>query len=178
MNISNLVSCFCIFMLYGWKSSEACNGYSIKLNHAKNCMTGGVITFAGDSNVVLDKDCNLAMAGCVEITKDFATHKVKYTINKAPMPPIEGEADACEVVKNIKDATLLSALKTFSVPLECPIKAEKICSTLDNKVNIGKYKNQLGMAAGTIDVKVESTHDSGKSCLEMNFTLAKEKRAG
>lgn len=55
---------------------------------------------------------------------------------------------------------------------------EKICSSLDNKVNIAKYKNQLGMVAGTTDVKLESTHDTGKSCIEINFTMSKEKRAG
>ncbi|XP_044749165.1 uncharacterized protein LOC123309920 [Coccinella septempunctata] len=178
MKIYNYILAFGLFTLSALKFAKACNGYSVTLNHVKNCMTGGVIAFSGDSQVVFDKECNLAMAGCVEISKDFSTNQLKYTINKAPMPPIEGEIDACEAVKNIKDTTLLSALKTFSVPTQCPVKAEKICSSLDQKVNLGKYKNQLGMVAGTVDIKLEGKHDSGKSCLEINFTLAKEKRAG
>lgn len=42
------------------------------------------------------------------------------------MPPIEGEIDACETLKNIKDPAQLNALKTFSIPSQCPIKAVSI----------------------------------------------------
>ncbi|KAL3267245.1 hypothetical protein HHI36_011378 [Cryptolaemus montrouzieri] len=141
-------------------------------------MTGGVISLQGDNGATLDKDCNLSVTGCVEVTKPFKSHMIKYTIKKAPMPPIEGEIEGCEALKNIKDPTTLEALQVLSVPSSCPVAAGKICSSPDKKLNLSKYKNQLGMAAGTVDFRLEGKHDTGKTCVEINFTLAKEKRSG
>lgn len=52
------------------------NGYTAKLNHLKNCVANPVIKLPTTATVNLDKDCNLVMIGCVEITKPFKTAKV------------------------------------------------------------------------------------------------------
>lgn len=38
------------------------------------------MVISGEGGVVLDKDCNLAMSGCVDVTKDFASHTVRILL--------------------------------------------------------------------------------------------------
>ncbi|KAK9869998.1 hypothetical protein WA026_006095 [Henosepilachna vigintioctopunctata] len=174
MNVLHLILSVNLVLINFIGTSRACNGYSVTVNHARNCITGSIISLNGQYSANLDKDCNLSMTGCVEILKTFKSNKVKYTVKKPPMPTMEGEVDACEALKNVKDPTMKELLAVFAVPSVCPVKASKICTTPEKKLNVSKFKNQLGMLAGTVDIKLEGVHDVGKTCVEISLQCRKE----
>ncbi|XP_030753198.1 uncharacterized protein LOC115880200 [Sitophilus oryzae] len=158
--------------------STACNGWSAKIVSYKNCVDNGIITLPTKGlKVVLDKDCNIYVDGCLEITKSYKSAKGSYHIKKPPLPMIDGDMDFCELDKQIKSMPdAQKAIDMFGLPVTCPVNAGKICAGAEKKFSITKYKNQLGMAAGTSTIKVEVEHDVGKSCYELEFNLSKVKK--
>ncbi|CAH0560171.1 unnamed protein product [Brassicogethes aeneus] len=156
------------------KYSTACNGYSITLHSYQNCVPNGVISVADKGTVTLDKDCNLVLNGCMNM-KGFKTAQGKYTIKKAPLPPIEGEFNMCELGAET-GLPVEKVLEIYGMPKKCPMPAKKICGGPGQKLNLSKYKNQLGMAAGKTDLKLELTHDNGKSCIEASISISKAKK--
>ncbi|CAG9761883.1 unnamed protein product [Ceutorhynchus assimilis] len=158
--------------------SQACNGYSIKILKYKNCVDDSIIKLPDkDFNIVLDKDCNFYTTGCVEITKSFKTAKAKYLAKKPPMPEFEGEVDLCQLSGMLKEKPAITeAMAVLSIPTKCPVEKIKVCGGPEHKYNISKYKNFIGMAAGTSDVKLEIEHDVGKSCVEIQASFTKARR--
>ncbi|KAH1019770.1 hypothetical protein HUJ04_009546 [Dendroctonus ponderosae] len=158
--------------------SCACNGYSIKLVKYQNCVDDSIIKLpAKDFTVILDKECNVYGSGCVEITKDFTTANGKYQAKKAPLPLIEGEINLCELSDLLKNTpNLAEGLDVMGIPTKCPVKARKICSGTENKFSLLKYKNQIGMAAGNSEFKIEIEHDTGRSCIEIHASISKARK--
>ncbi|GJQ77403.1 hypothetical protein Trydic_g20804 [Trypoxylus dichotomus] len=152
------------------KQSIACNGYTIKVNEIKNCGANNVIKIE-NFDVQLDNNCNIIPKGCVTITKPFKTVNVHYAITKPPMPALTGDVDVCKLVEGSKSA--IDILSSFALPNKCPVGAQKVCVNGNKKVNIGKYKSQLGYFAGNIKVRADAKHDSGNTCMELDMTLAK-----
>ncbi|KAF7287878.1 sporozoite-associated mosquito saliva protein 1 [Rhynchophorus ferrugineus] len=167
-----------LYFLAALQSCAACNGWTAKITSYKTCVNNSVIQLPSDGlEVLLDKDCNVYLKGCVEITKDYKTAKGAYLLRKPPLPELDGEMDFCSLdkkLKNIPDA--MKALELLGVPTHCPVKAGKICGSPSKKISVMKYKNQLGMAAGNSEVKVEIDHDVGKSCYELSFNVNRAKK--
>ncbi|KAL1489796.1 hypothetical protein ABEB36_013729 [Hypothenemus hampei] len=158
--------------------SFACNGYSIKILKSQNCVEDSIIKLPEkDFSLVLDSDCNIYGSGCVEITKDFKTAKAKYRVKKAPLPVIEGDVDLCQISELMKKTPDLAAgMSLVGIPTQCPVQAKKVCGTPDQKFSILKFKNQIGMAAGTSEIRVEIEHDNGKSCIEIQSSINKARK--
>ncbi|KRT81785.1 hypothetical protein AMK59_5159 [Oryctes borbonicus] len=152
------------------KYSLACNGYTIKVNDIKNCGKNNVIQIE-NFDVQLDNNCNVIPKGCVTITKPFKTANVHYIITKPPMPALTGNADICKLVEGNKSA--IDILSSFALPNRCPVSAQKVCVNGNKKINIGRYKNQLGYFAGNIKIKTDTKHDSGSTCTEIDLTIAR-----
>ncbi|RZC32840.1 uncharacterized protein BDFB_010652, partial [Asbolus verrucosus] len=96
------------------------NGYNLKVNSIKNCIDNSVIKVE-NGDATLDKDCNLILSGCLSFPKGFKTAKGKYVLKKAPMPPLDGELDFCEVVNGLDDPQLGNVAKMYNMPSKCPI---------------------------------------------------------
>ncbi|EFA01608.1 uncharacterized protein LOC662471 [Tribolium castaneum] len=159
------------------RPSKACNGYTLKVNRVKNCIENSVIKVEnGDAS--LDKDCNLILKGCLNFPKGFKTAKGKYVLKKAPMPPMDGELDFCDAVSGLDDPQIVNVAKMYNMPSKCPIPPGKACGDPNKKISISKFKNQLGIAAGTIDLKLDVDHDTGKTCIDINLTLSKARARG
>ncbi|XP_066141091.1 uncharacterized protein [Euwallacea fornicatus] len=159
--------------------STACNGYSIKLLKYQNCIEDSIIKLPEKNlTMVLDKDCNIYSSGCIELVKGFKTAKAKYVAKKPPLPVIEGELDFCKINEMLqaKSPELAAGLKMMGIPTTCPVEATKFCSGPENKFNITKYKNHIGMAAGTSELRVEIEHDTGKSCFEIQSSISKARK--
>ena len=45
----------------------------------------------------------------------------KYVLKKAPMPPMDGELDFCEVVSGLNDPQIGNVAKMYNMPSKCPI---------------------------------------------------------
>ncbi|KAI4464036.1 sortilin related [Holotrichia oblita] len=148
------------------------NGYTMKVNSIKNCGTNNVIQI-DNFDIQLDKDCNVIPKGCVTITKPFKTANVHYTLTKPPMPALSGVTDVCSLVEGNKSAT--DILSSFALPSKCPVNAQKICGNGDKKINIGRYKSQLGYFAGNIKLRAEAKHDTGTSCLDVDIVLSRNR---
>ncbi|XP_019876183.2 uncharacterized protein LOC109604090 [Aethina tumida] len=157
------------------RATFACNGYTLTLHKYGSCIPNGVITIPNkNSKLVLDKDCNIILTGCMEM-KAFKTAKGSYVIKKSPLPPMEGDFDLCELATEIPEE-VLPIFDMFGMPKKCPVQNKKICADGKKKISIAKFKNQIGMAAGNIDLKLEMTHDTGKTCLEANFSITKPRK--
>ncbi|KAJ3643952.1 hypothetical protein Zmor_011165 [Zophobas morio] len=159
------------------RTSTACNGYTLKLNSIKNCIDDSVIKIE-NPGATLDKDCNIILKGCLNFPKGFKTAKGKYVLKKAPMPPMDGELDFCEVVSGLNDPQIGNVAKMYNMPSKCPIPPGKVCGDANKKINISRFKNQLGIASGTIDLKLDVDHDTGKSCIDINVTISKNRARG
>lgn len=106
---------------------------------------------------------------------------------------MEGDFDLCELATEIPE-DVLPIFDMFGMPKKCPVQnvsenqvticfifllcilQKKICADGKKKISIAKFKNQIGMAAGNIDLKLEMTHDTGKTCLEANFSITKPRK--
>ncbi|XP_018560898.1 uncharacterized protein LOC108903268 isoform X2 [Anoplophora glabripennis] len=130
---------------------------------------------AENFEVMLDKDCNLVYSGCVNVTKPIKTSPGTYLMKKPPLPTLDGEVDFCEVIAGGLP-TIKETLAAMGAPSKCPVAAKNYCSLPNKKVNIGLFKNQLGLAAGTSTMKLMANHDSGKSCLEMSINISKARK--
>ncbi|CAH1104114.1 unnamed protein product [Psylliodes chrysocephalus] len=154
------------------KFTEACNGYHIKINRIETCIDNSIIQ-PKNIAVNLDKDCNIVYGGCLEFTKPVKTMMATYEISKAPLPLITGDLDMCQLAGTIKMPQLLQIVNGFGFPKKCPIAAKKFCATGNKSISIAKFKNQLSMAAGLTELKLNIDHDNGKSCVAVSLTVSK-----
>ncbi|XP_050300137.1 uncharacterized protein LOC126738745 [Anthonomus grandis grandis] len=173
-NIAALIFVFGVIIRFG----DACNGYSLKILKAKNCLDDSVIKLPEkDFGVTLDNDCNLYGYGCLEITKGFKSAKTTYHVKKPPLPQMDGDIELCDMTDLLKKSPdIAKTLEVMGVPTKCPVEAKKVCGSEDKKISLGKYKNQIGMGAGKTDVKLEIEHDTGKSCIELTVSLSKVRK--
>uniref|UniRef100_A0A6P7HD56 Uncharacterized protein LOC114349391 n=1 Tax=Diabrotica virgifera virgifera TaxID=50390 RepID=A0A6P7HD56_DIAVI len=155
------------------KYSEACNGYSLKMDHIKACADDS-ITVPQDMDMTLDKNCNIVVSGCVEVLKPIKTAKATYEVSKAPLPAMTGDVDLCQVAGG-QLAQAQALLVAYGLPKKCPVAAKKYCVNGKKNINISAHKNQLGMAVGTITAKLNVEHDTGKSCVDIQATVSKKK---
>ncbi|KAF2901729.1 hypothetical protein ILUMI_04457 [Ignelater luminosus] len=158
------------------RSSFACNGYELKVNHIRNCNPNSIIKLQ-NFNLALNDNCDLVASGCVATTKPFQTAKAHYVISKPPFPTLEDDVDLCETLKNnAGDASMNQVMDLFQLPKQCPVNKNKVCGTPDKKYNIGKYKNRLALATGNLTVRTDVTHNNGVSCFDMSLTLQRARR--
>ncbi|XP_031623474.1 uncharacterized protein LOC116340881 [Contarinia nasturtii] len=152
--------------------SSACNGYKMTMIKLEN--TAGddaVLKIDPDTTVSMTKDCEIVVKGCAE-TKDFNTATVKYTILKNGNRITSGSTDVCEELK--KDTKgIATGLMSFGLPKSCPIKKMKQCADGSQKISIASHKNLLPLAAGTIDMTIDVTHDTGKSGMKCTLKISR-----
>lgn len=51
---------------------------------------------------------------------------------------------------------------------------KKVCMGPNKKANFQPYKDKLSLIKGDTTLKVDITHDVGKSCVEMGLVIKKE----
>ncbi|KAJ8967959.1 hypothetical protein NQ317_016680, partial [Molorchus minor] len=152
------------------------NGYNLKLNKIKNCADDSVVKILPGFTVTLDNDCNLIFNGCVDITKPLKTAKGSYHLKKPPLPPLDGDIDYCETMGEYDIKAIRDIFKTLGLPTKCPYSAKKVCLPPNTKLSIAQYKNQLGLASGTSEAKLEAVHDTGHTCVEFGATISKARK--
>ncbi|XP_055295197.1 uncharacterized protein LOC129564970 [Sitodiplosis mosellana] len=154
----------CFLLAIGVGLSSACNGYKARLVKMENC--GGadqVLKIDPNVTVSLTKNCEIAVKGCAETT-GFKTCTVKYTILKNGNRITSGNTDVCsELQKDSKGVA--TALMSFGLPKNCPVDKMRQCSDGSQKIDISKHKSLMPLAMGNIDISIDATHDTGKSCL-------------
>ncbi|KAJ8919621.1 hypothetical protein NQ315_002243 [Exocentrus adspersus] len=165
-----------VVVFSSFKSISACNGYTLKLLSAKSCDDNSVVKIPDGFGVTLDNDCNLKFTGCISVTKPIKTSPGTYLVKKPPLPPLDGEVDYCDVMTQMEIPTIKQTLSAMGVPDKCPVAAKDYCAKPNNKVNIGAFKSQLGLATGTTTMKLAANHDSGKTCAEVSFNLSKARK--
>ncbi|CAH1159884.1 unnamed protein product [Phaedon cochleariae] len=163
-----------VVCLFSVKYSEACNGYTVTLDQIKTCTADSVARPVGITSS-LDKDCNIVMNGCLEMTKPVKYSKGKYVASKPPLPEMSGDIDLCDLMENGGPVPQIDEMVTIlNVPKKCPMEAKKYCiSPKKNKISISAFKKKLAMGAGTTTVKLDVGHDTGRSCVEFKFSLNK-----
>ncbi|XP_031623476.1 uncharacterized protein LOC116340882 [Contarinia nasturtii] len=161
--VKQLLVCFLVAIAVDF--SSACNGYKMRLVKLENCAgPDQVIKFDTKATLSLTKKCDIILTGCGGTT-GFKTAKFSYNIIKNGNPLLSGSVDACEELK--KDTKgFATILKSFDIPSECPVEKMETCIDETKKMNIDEYKSFLGLMNGDIEVQLNGTHDTGKTCLK------------
>ncbi|XP_073821460.1 uncharacterized protein [Musca autumnalis] len=146
------------------------NGYKVKILKTENCVEDPVITADPEFTIKLNKKCELIPTGCV-VNKAFKTSIAKYKVTKDGILVKEGKVDVCGMVDKVPD-NIIKYAEVFGAPTSCPVKEAKICAE-DRKIDITPFKSLLGLARGVIAVHTELTHDTGKSCINVEFEVSK-----
>ncbi|PNF14027.1 hypothetical protein B7P43_G03565 [Cryptotermes secundus] len=166
---------FCAFCVL-FTSTEACDGYKIKVNKLQPCDNSGIIKLI-NPKIVLSQDCFVSAVGCMENTKEFSSCKLAYDVKKRGMMiPIKGERDVCEELANAsKNKTVAENLAKNNIPTSCPFKKSKICAPEDQKLDVSSYKNKFRLAAGQYTGKITLDCNSGKSCFDFDLEFKRGK---
>lgn len=147
------------------------NGYKATVKKIKNCAgDDGIIQFADDFDIKLNKKCELVPSGCI-MNKAFNTAKVHFKLKKDGVVMKEDDVDLCAAAEKV-NAEAKNFMKVFAVPESCPVSDGKVCAN-EHKVDISKYKNLLSLAKGSIQIDATIDHDTGKSCLHADLEVTK-----
>ncbi|XP_055592252.1 uncharacterized protein LOC129748806 [Uranotaenia lowii] len=171
----NLSVVFYVLLISVFGVVFACNGgYKLKVRKIQNCAGAeGILIPHENGTAVLTKKCEIKMRGCVEM-KAFKQATVKYAIKKDGVKVMEGSEDLCERMENARShPTIGPMMKTLNLPEKCPVQAGTICSDPTQIISIEPYKQMLSLARGRIEVEAEIQHDTGKSCIRMQFDIVK-----
>ncbi|KDR14704.1 uncharacterized protein LOC110834292 [Zootermopsis nevadensis] len=167
---------FVLLYTYGvlFTSTEACDGYKIKINKLEPC--AGNIFKLTNPKVDLTKACRAVITGCMDV-KGFSSCKVTYDIKKkGMMVPFKGEKDACEeIAKATKESDTASRLKKYNISPNCPIKSVNACSKEGESLDLSPYKDKFRLAAGQYTGTIGFDCDSGKSCFKFDVEFKRGK---
>ncbi|XP_031337357.1 uncharacterized protein LOC116166522 [Photinus pyralis] len=148
---------------------EGCNGYKLIVNRFEDCIPNSLVKI-NKFDLVLDNNCYVIPSGCITTTKGFTTATVHYIVSKPPIPTLEGDENACSYLRDYKDARMASL---FQLPKQCPVSANKVCGDASKKISVSQYKSKLSLFAGNLSMKLDFTHDTGVSCINLHLTLKK-----
>ncbi|XP_061388500.1 uncharacterized protein LOC133323600 [Musca vetustissima] len=148
----------------------ACNGYKVKVLKTENCVDDPVVAADPEFTLKLNKKCEFIPTGCI-VNKAFKTAVAKYKVIKDGVVVKEGKADTCNLVGQAPD-NIKKYMEIFGAPTSCPVEEGKICAN-DKKMDITQFKSLLGLARGVISIHTDITHDTGKSCINLEVEVSK-----
>lgn len=157
-------------------STEACDGYKIKVNKLEPCDKSGTIKLT-NPKVELMKDCHVMISGCADFTAGFSSLKLAYDVKKkGMMVPFKGERDACEeLAKQSKQKDVADKLKQYKINKNCPVQAVKACSQKGEKIDVSSFKDKFRLAAGQYTGTVTLQANSGNSCFKFDIEFKRGK---
>ncbi|XP_019892053.2 uncharacterized protein LOC109612441 [Musca domestica] len=160
------------FLLFGMvlDVTLACNGYKVKVLKSENCIDDPVVAADPEFTLKLNKKCEFIPTGCV-VNKAFKTAVAKYKVTKDGVVVKEGKGDVCSMAGQAPD-NIKKYMEIFGAPTSCPVEAGKVCGN-DNKIDITPFKTLLSLARGVISIHSDITHDTGKSCINVEIEVTK-----
>jgi hypothetical protein len=165
--VKSVFIALCIFDTL-FTSTEACDGYQIKLIKLEPCDGKGILKLSNNPKVELTKDCHLLLSGCGDLTTAVSTCKVVYDVKKkGMMVPFKGEKDVCETLEGFgKKPDVKKKLQQYKISEKCPVAKVKVCSSKGEKIDISSYKDKFRLASGQYTGTITVQCNSGNSCFK------------
>ncbi|XP_053672436.1 uncharacterized protein LOC128722780 [Anopheles nili] len=142
-------------------------GFTMKVTSIENCAgSDGVISVSDNAAITMQDDCSLQVEGCLKM-KAFTTAAGTVKVSKNGTQMFQKSINLC------RKGSKLPFLSEFLQGDVCPQSENERCVDPGKNISLERFKKMMFLLKGSMAVELNLDHDTGKSCVKIEFEITK-----